>query len=632
MSDDYAALKKAAKPTIKRFKEPIGVGNYTTEQAIRVWLWHANGIDIPGLSKQEVDAIVGRVNMDNDLINFAMVLGKLSKQPAGYVKPDKFWTAGSVATDLVKATKGARAQFLAEWKSNADVIFSEENMNKIEAIYGTRFREALEDMLYRMENGTNRPKGVDREVNSFLNWINGSVATVMFFNTRSALLQMMSTVNFINFEDNNIFKAAKAFANQPQFWKDFAMLYNSDMLKQRRAGTKIDVSASEISAAAQAAGGKVEAVISKLLDLGFTPTQIADSLAIAMGGSTFYRNRVNKYLKEGMTKSEAESKAFEDFQEIAEETQQSSRPDLISKQQAGTLGRLILSWQNTPMQMTRLTKKALSDIVNGRGDLKSNISRVLYYGAMQNVLFGMLQSGLMFTMFGDDQDEEEERRKGQRIANGVLDSILRGTGIYGAAAATIKNVIMKWAEEHDKGFGRQDWSKVAQEVVNLSPPMGAKLRKIMNAIKTYEYNEDTIDKMDWSPNNPAWNVLGNVLEAGANIPLARIMNKAANIELAIQEGLEHGKEQHSSLDGASGMLALKMLSLKKLREQRGKRELTNVRLAKQLELDAARSRVTVSSVKTRQTTLTDCATHTNNIKQSARYVMITWRAFFYSIT
>jgi len=190
------------------------------------------------------------------------------------------------------------------------------------------------------------------------------------------------------------------------------------------------------------------------------------------------------------------------------------------------------------MQMTRLTKKALSDIINGRGDLKSNISRVVYYGVMQNILFGALQSGLMFALFGDDDDEEDEKRKANRVANGVLDSLLRGTGIYGAAAATLKNVILKWAEEHEKGFGKQDWSKVAQEVINLSPPMGSKLRKVMNAVKTYEYNEEMIDKMNWSPNNPAWNVFGNVVEATANIPLARLMNKASNIEVAMQEGLE----------------------------------------------------------------------------------------------
>lgn len=97
-----------------------------------------------------------------------------------------------------------------------------------------------------------------------------------------------------------------------------------------------------------------------------------------MGGSTYYRNRLDKYLKEGKSQKEAEDQAFLDFQEIAEETQQSSRPDLISQQQASTLGRLILAWANTPMQMTRLTKKALSNIVNGRGDLKANISSAYY--------------------------------------------------------------------------------------------------------------------------------------------------------------------------------------------------------------------------------------------------------------
>jgi hypothetical protein len=63
-----------------------------------------------------------------------------------------------------------------------------------------------------------------------------SVGGVMFFNVRSAILQQMSIVNYINFADNNIFAAGKAFANQPQYWKDFAMIFNSDMLKQRRGG------------------------------------------------------------------------------------------------------------------------------------------------------------------------------------------------------------------------------------------------------------------------------------------------------------------------------------------------------------------------------------------------------------
>ena len=52
----------------------------------------------------------------------------------------------------------------------------------------------------------------------------------MFFNMRSALLQTISAVNFINWSDNNMLAAGKAFANQPQFWKDFMTLMNSDFL------------------------------------------------------------------------------------------------------------------------------------------------------------------------------------------------------------------------------------------------------------------------------------------------------------------------------------------------------------------------------------------------------------------
>ena len=108
-----------------------------------------------------------------------------------------------------------------------------------------------------------------------------------------------------------------------------------------------------------------------MVKLGFMPTTMSDSFAIAIGGASYYRNKVNNYIKEGLTKTEAEKKAFLDFQEIAEETQQSSRPDRVSNQQASPLGRLVLAFANTPMQMARLSKKALLDLINGRGDTKA---------------------------------------------------------------------------------------------------------------------------------------------------------------------------------------------------------------------------------------------------------------------
>ena len=57
-----------------------------------------------------------------------------------------------------------------------------------------------------------------------LDYINGAQGTIMFFNMRSALLQTISSANYLNFDFNNPLRAGQAFANQPQYWKDSVKL------------------------------------------------------------------------------------------------------------------------------------------------------------------------------------------------------------------------------------------------------------------------------------------------------------------------------------------------------------------------------------------------------------------------
>ena len=137
-----------------------------------------------------------------------------------------------------------------------------------------------------MRTGTNRKFGVSKIERQFMDWTNNSVGAIMFFNARSAVLQTLSAVNFINFSDNNPINAGIAFANQRQYWNDFSTLFNSNFLKQRRTGLQTDVNADEIARAAKTSTNKARAALSALLKLGFTPTQIADSFAIASGGAT----------------------------------------------------------------------------------------------------------------------------------------------------------------------------------------------------------------------------------------------------------------------------------------------------------------------------------------------------------
>jgi hypothetical protein len=523
----FRNLKKSIKNVPKNLGKTNETG-FTNDVAIRVYLWNKKGIEIPGLDKNDIKELIDIVNNNQDFKNFADQVENLLQ---GYPEPENNWLAGTITTDVInKINTSKREEFLQEWQANADEVFSKENINKLRAAFGEDYVEALEDMLYRMKTGRNRPYGSNKLTNQFMNWVNDSVGTIMFFNTRSALLQTLSIANFINWGDNNPINAAKAFANQKQFWSDFTMIFNSDFLKQRRSGLKTDINADDIASAAETSTNKAKAALSSILKMGFLPTQIADSFAIAMGGASFLRNRIDSYIKEGLSQQEAESKAFLDFQEIAEETQQSSRPDRISQQQASPLGRIILAFANTPMQYMRLTKKAILDIKNKRGDLKTNISKIVYYTAIQNVIFASLQAALFASLF-DDEDEEAIDNKQTMVANSMLDTLLRGMGIGGAIVSTVKNIGLEIDKQSKKP--RPDYTQAAIRSVDLSPPLSSKLRKLMSAGRAFSY-KNVRDKMQgFSLENPAFYAGGQVVSAVTNVPLDRVIKKADNIRLAM---------------------------------------------------------------------------------------------------
>ena len=532
LGNDFYALKKRFPKAFRSLLKDVGYKQYSNEQAIRVYLWDKAGFEIPGMSKVDIEKYSDIVRNNHNMRGFADLVGATTKLEEGYIKPGQDWVSGTIAYDYFNiAQKTNRKKFLANWIERKNEIFSEKNMNKIEAIYGEDYRSALEDILWRMENGTNRTTGKNKLVNSWMNWVNNSVGAIMFFNSRSAILQTISMINFINWSDNNPLKAGMAFANQPQFWSDFSMIFNSDMLKQRRAGLQSDVNEAEIAQAVAGKTDKASAAISYLLKKGFLPTQMADSFAISMGGASFYRNRFNTYVKQGMTEAQAKDKAFADFAKTSEESQQSADPALISQQQAGPLGRLILAFQNTPMQYARLIKKAVLDLKNGRGDVKTNISKILYYGVLQNIIFSTLQSGLFALAFDDEEDEELTQKlenKKLRALNTSLDSLLRGGGVYGAGISTIKNMILQFNAQNDKGY-RADHAYTMIEAINLSPPIGSKARKIYSATQTYKFNKKIIPTMGMGIDNPAYLAIANIVSASTNIPLDRAIMKINNL-------------------------------------------------------------------------------------------------------
>jgi hypothetical protein len=535
MMNDYRALKKQLGIVPKNLRKKLPGEPWTREQAVRVYVWSKQGTEVPGISKNDLKDLNSFVANDAELQVFADQLMAIQKGDM-YPEPGESWPSGGISTDMLKGLNTIkRVKYLEQWQANVDAIFSKENKNKLEAAYGINYVKALENSLQRMKTGRNRSFSDDSLTGRFTDWLQGSVGAIMFFNTRSAILQTLSAVNFVNFTDNNPYAAAKAFGNQKQYWKDFTILMNSDFLKERRSGLRINVSEADIADMAKQEGPR--GVINKLLQLGFAPTQIADSFAIASGGATFYRNRAKTYMKEGMDQAQAEEKAFQDFRENAEESQQSSRPDKISAQQAGPLGRLILAFANTPAQYARLTDKAIRDLKNKRGDAKTNISKIIYYTTVQNIIFNAVQQALFAMAFGDEEPEDEKKKeKYVSIANGMADSLLRGTGIAGSVISVGKNAVIRIINESKKK--RPKYEKVGYELTKISPPVSAKLSRINQAARAYEWNKEEMMTKGFSLDNPAFLAGGNVVSALTNIPLDRVVKKVNNVTKATESDLE----------------------------------------------------------------------------------------------
>jgi len=535
--NDFRKLKKDLK--IPKDLNKQTSNGFTKEQAVRAYLYFKNGFKIPGVSESDLKEMNDLIESDPQLITFANQLLDITKGD-GWVQPKSDWLAGTISTDLQDVlTEVKRPKYLEDWKQNADKIYNEANLNKLEALYGSKYRESLEGMLKRMYSGKNRSSSGSRLSNKILDYINGSNAAIMFLNTRSAVLQTISAINFVNWSFNNPLKAGAAFANQPQYWSDFMTLMNSDYLKDRRNGLRINITESEVADAAKTAKNKAKGALAYIMSKGYAPTQFADSFAIASGGATFYRNRINDLIKNsGMTEAQAKDQALLEWKEISEENQQSSRPDKISQQQASDYGRLILMFANTPMQYARIQKRSIQDLIAGRGDWKSNVSKVAYYGFVQNVIFNSLQQALFALGFDGDDDDEDKAKKAYRVVNGMSDSMLRGLGIGGAAVSVVKNLLLDLYERSKRS--RPEYVDSIWKLLQFSPPISSKISRLRAAAWQFDSKkrrEEMYDK-GLSLDNPAYLAGAKVISATTNIPLDRAMLKYDNVKGALEEETE----------------------------------------------------------------------------------------------
>ena len=184
--------------------------------------------------------------------------------------------------------------------------------------------------------------------------------------------------------------------------------------------------------------------------------------------------------------------------------------------------------------------KAIRDLAAGRGDAKTHISKIIYYGAVQNIIFNSLQSAMFALAFADDEEDDEDKmteaqkKKTARVANNMVDSLLRGLGVQGAAVATVKNMIIKFLDQEKRGY-RADHAYTLIEGLNISPPIGSKARKVYSATQSYKFNRDAIKEMGFDINSPAYEAVGNIVSGTTNVPLDRVISNINNIRGAMDK-------------------------------------------------------------------------------------------------
>ena len=471
-------------------KEVDNGRGYTIGDAIQSRIAQKQGIETDITNQETLDALDGIADQHPDLVEFIENLG---------IVPEP----GKPITRIIfdHANKTARDKHMKTFKETVDIIFTPETFKLIESTKGKNYAEALEATLRRMESGRNKVSH-DANANTFLKWVNRAVGTTMFLNTRSAALQLLSTMNYAGKPGMSIPKMMKAWGNRKQFKEDMKTLMNTGYLQDRYKGAKFDLLADELAGS--------EGSIDKILKHGFSLTKWGDIKAILWGGAPYYRSLVDQ----GFTHEEAMTK----FIEATEESQQSADPSKISELQASNTGKLIFAFANTPFQYTRIVKKRLSNIVSGRsaarGEVLQDLNAIAWYGVGNAALFSGLQTGLFAALaFGDDDDKENEKL-GIAIENS-LSSFVKTWGTHGAVAGALWEVYQ--AAEAGKRGG-----DIAISATSISPPLYSKLKDLQRAIDS---GKKAYKNSDWQQGLLA---TGEAAAFGG-VPLDRLIKKADNL-------------------------------------------------------------------------------------------------------
>jgi hypothetical protein len=155
--------------------------------------------------------------------------------------------------------------------------------------------------------------------------------------------------------------------------------------------------------------------------------------------------------------------------------------------------------------------------------------------------------------FGDDEDLLDDKKL--NITNGMLDGVIRGTGVAGAVFSIVKNTSLRIYKETEKENPK--YENIVFEAIKISPPISSKISKLRSAGRTFSWDMKEIKAKGLDITNPAIGAGAQVISATTNIPLDRVLRKIENLKAASDSELETYKRLALTLGWGKWELGIK---------------------------------------------------------------------------
>ena len=365
----------------------------------------------------------------------------------------------SLEGDLENYKKGPiRTAAFLDWAANANAFFSPENMNAMEIANGSVWATSMKDSLERIATGRNRRANLGGFTEKVFDWFNNSIGGIMFLNMRSGTLQLLSSFNSLVQHPKAYMAGITSTLDNKKVAYD--AILNSSFYIQRGGGTDITLEEMHQSK------GKV----AKILKEGYFVTKTMDKAAIMTSGLPL----VAGLIETGHSVEEA----IQIFEAISKETQQSVGPERLGMESRTLAGRMLLAFSSVNQAYNRVMHRNWNDMwakdqtAAGRA---GNLAQIVFYGGIQNMAFNMLQGWLFSAL--DLEEDDDDRYK---LANGMFDTIARGSGMMGAVLVILKNSA-RAVTSYDK-VTPYAVDKAIVKAFSGVPAVGTKLRQLKNTI------------------------------------------------------------------------------------------------------------------------------------------------------